>query len=204
MAICAIHFCSPFPVEANGHGLDVVAEAVFGSYVSVAEQRYVVIVRFHYTVEHIFAFCYIGQYYISLFYGVGRSEHSFVASVFEEWTHTVSPQWYCHRVPFIYYAYDFRQEDVIGYLLYVHFVSVSWHRTAAALSGRQCSVYTGVVSIIVVIVLQILLYISLSHFIEEQAGSNEAKAFVGVSFSMLLFFARSILVMAPTGALMLR
>ena len=61
-----------------------------------------------------------------------------------------------------------------------------------------------VVSIILVMVLHALLNTSLSHFIVEQEGNNEAKASMGLSRSTLLTFARSIREMAPNSALMLR
>ena len=61
-----------------------------------------------------------------------------------------------------------------------------------------------VVSTIFVTMLQILLKMRLSHFIDEQAGSKFAKAFTGLSFSMLLADALSIRVTAPSGAFTLR
>ena len=61
-----------------------------------------------------------------------------------------------------------------------------------------------VVSIILVMVLHALLNTSLSHFIVEQEGNNEAKASMGLSRSTLLTIARSIREIAPNSALMLR
>lgn len=55
-----------------------------------------------------------------------------------------------------------------------------------------------------VIVSQALLYIVESHFIDEHAGSIMANACIGESFSMELLSALAILVIAPSGALILR
>ena len=55
-----------------------------------------------------------------------------------------------------------------------------------------------VVSTTFVTVLQMLLKISPSHFIDEHDGRNDAKASIGGNFSMLFSSALSILVMAPS------
>jgi hypothetical protein len=57
-----------------------------------------------------------------------------------------------------------------------------------------------VVSTSLLTLLQMALNMSLSHFMDEHAGSSEAKASMGGSFSMEFSGALSILVMAPRGA----
>ena len=53
-------------------------------------------------------------------------------------------------------------------------------------------------------VLQMLLKMSLSHFIDEQEGNREANASIGFNLSTLFCVALSILEMAPKRAFTLR
>lgn len=76
--------------------------------------------------------------------------------------------------------------------------TLSWHSRAASSSGRQWRVYTGVVCNIFCNVAKRPSLNHVSHLIEVHAGITEAKASALTLRSMLLAFALSMRVTAPS------
>lgn len=203
-AVGCVCLLPPFAIESRGNCFHIMPPALFCCDVAVASQSHDITVDTDNSVQDIPSGGRFGENHTSCFYFLYRSEQGFVALVFQERTHAIATQRQYYRVTFVYHPYHFRQQYGIRHLPCIYPDIVLWHSSAASSSGRQCSVYTGTDSIMCVMVSQMLLYMVLSHFIDEHEGSSAANALTGGSLSILFFVARSIFVTAPKRTLMLR